>query len=254
MERGTFRSGRSGRRRGRLRALVVLIVVGVAVDLALWFSPGPGDWRRLGFSLAVELVGSAVTYGLLVRWVEGGFEELRKEDRAELIEHMGSNVNAVALAAADSLRQRGSLRDGALRRAKLLMANLRGANLRDASLEGADFWGADLEAADLWGADLRRANLLLTNLAGARLRFANLQAANLWGADLKGANLLQANLQGARLTEAWFDEATVMPDGTAWTPYLDVTQFTDPEHDGFWRSESPSSPAYWRSHEEYGAD
>jgi len=36
-----------------------------------------------------------------------------------------------------------------------------------------------------------------------------------------------------------------MPDGTAWRSYLDVAQFTVPEHDGFWRSESPSSLAYW---------
>jgi hypothetical protein len=254
MERGTFRSERSGRHRARLRALVVLVVVGIAVDLALWFTPGPADWRRLGLSLAVELVGSAVTYGLLVRWVEVGFEEPQQEDRAELIERMGSNVNAVALAAADNLLQRGWLRDGALREAKLLMANLRGANLRGASMEGANFWGADLEGADLWGADLRRANLLLTNLEGARVRFANLQGANLWGADLKGTNLLESNLQGARLTEAWFSEGTVMPNGAAWTPYLDVAQVTDPDHDGFWRSESPSSPAHWRGREEYGPD
>lgn len=245
MERDAFRSGRSGRRRGRLRALVAAVVVGIAVDLALWFTSGPGDWRRLGLGLAVEPVGSAVTYGLLVRWVEGGFEQPQGEDPADLIERMGSNVNAVALAASDNLRQRGWLRDGALREAKLVMADLRGANLRDASLEGANFWGADLEGANLWGADLRRASLLLTDLEGARLRFANLQGANLWGADLKGTNLLQSNLQGARLAEAWFNEVTVMPDGTAWTPYLDVAQFTDPEHDDFWRSESPSSLAYW---------
>jgi hypothetical protein len=251
MERSAFRSGPSGRRRRRLRVLVVVVVIGIAVDLALWFASGPGGWQLLGLSLVVELVGSAVTYGLLVRWVEGEFEQPNEEDPADLIERMGSNVNAVALAATENLRQHGWLRDGVLREARLLMANLRGANLRGASLEGVDFWGADLEGADLWGADLRRANLLLANLEGARLRFANLQAANLWGADLRGTNLLESNLQGARLAEASFSEGTVMPNGAAWTPYLDVAQFTDPEHDGFWRSESPSSPAYWRGREEY---
>jgi hypothetical protein len=254
MERGTFRNGRSRKQKGRLRVLVVAVVVGIAVDLALWFTSGPGDWRRLALSLAVELVGSAVTYGLLVSWVERAGAEPREEDAADLIERMGSNVNAVALAAANNLRQRGWLRDGSLRQARLLMANLRGANLRDANLEGASLWGAELQGADLWGANLQRSSLLLTNLQGARLRFANLQGANLWGADLTGANFLQSNLQGARLAEAWFNESTVMPDGTAWTPYLDVAQFTDPDHDGFWRSESPSSPAYWRGREEYGPD
>jgi len=254
MERRTFRSGRAKKRPGRLRILLVAVIVGVAVDLALWFGSGPGDWRRFGLSLAVELIGAVVTYALLVRWVEGRVQEEEEEDPADLVERMGSNVNAVALAAADNLRERGWLRDGALREARLLMANLRGANLRDANLQGVNLWGADLQGADLWGTDLQRANLLLVNLQGARLRFANLQGANLWGAELQGANLLQANLQGARLAEAWFNENTVLPDGTAWTPYLDMAQFTDPEHDGFWRSESPSSPAYWHDREEYGPD
>jgi hypothetical protein len=254
MGRRTFRSGRSKKQTGRLRILIVAVIVGVALDLTLWFGSGTGDWRRFGLSLAVELIGAVVTYGLLVRWVEGRREEEEEEDATDVIERLGSNVNAVALAAADNLRQRGWLRDGALREAKLLMANLRGANLRDANLEGVNLWGADLQGADLWGADLQRANLLLANLQGARLRFANLQGANLWGADLQGTNLLQSNLQGARLSEAWFNESTVMPDGTAWTPYLDIAQFTNPEHDGFWRSESPSSPAYWRDREEYGPD
>ena len=252
MGRRTFRSGRSRVERERLRILFAVILIGAAINLALWL--GSGDWRRFGFGLAMELIGAAVTYLLLVRWVEARADEEVEENAADLIERMGSNVNAVALAAADNLRQRGWLRDGALREARLLMANLRGANLRDANLQEVNLWGADLQGADLWGADLRRANLLLSNLQGARLRFANLQGANLWGADLQGANLLQANLQGARLSEAWFNEQTVLPDGTAWTPYLDMAQFTDPEHDGFWRSESPSSPAYWHDREEYGPD
>ncbi len=254
MGRRTFRSRRSKKQTGRLRILTVAVIVGAAIDLTLWLGSGSGDWRRFGLSLAVELIGATATYFLLVRWVEERVEEEAEEHPADLIERMGSNVNAVALAAADNLRQRGWLRDGAMREARLLMANLRGANLRDANMQEANLWGADLQGADLWGADLRLANLLLANLQGARLRFANLQGANLWGADLQGANLLQANLQGARLAEAWFNEHTVLPDGTAWTPYFDIAQFTDPEHDGFWRSESPSSPAYWHDREEYGPD
>lgn len=254
MGRRTFRSGRSRKQTGRLRILIVAVIVGAAIDLVLWLGSGPGDWRRFGLSVAVELVGAAATYFLLVRWVEERVEEEVEEQPTDLIERMGSNVNAVAVAAADNLRQRGWLRDGSMREARLLMANLHGANLRDANLQEVNLWGADLGGADLWGADLRQSNLLLANLQGARLRFANLQGANLWGAELQGANLLQANLQGARLAEAWFDEHTVLPDGTAWTPYLDIAQFTDPEHDGFWRSESPSSPAYWHDREEYGPD
>jgi hypothetical protein len=234
--------------------LIIAVMVGAAIDLTLWLGSGSGDWTRFGLGLAVELIGAVVTYLLLIRWVEDRVEEEQEEDPAELIERMASNVNAVAVGAADNLRQRGWLRDGSMREARLLMANLSGANLRDANLQEVNLWGADLQGADLWGADLRRANLLLANLQGARMRFANLQGANLWGADLQGANLLQANLQGARLAEAWFNERTVLPDGTAWTPYLDLTQFTDPDHDGFWRSDSPSSPAYWHEREEYGTD
>ena len=87
-----------------------------------------------------------------------------------------------------------------------------------------------VEAWNRWRAE----NPVIPNLQEADLRGANLQEANLWG----------ANLQGADLGGATFDENTMLPDGTKWTPGTDMGRFTDREHPDFWRSDDPASPAY----------
>lgn len=45
--------------------------------------------------------------------------------------------------------------------------------------------------------------------------------------------MIMANLQGANLLAAWFDEDTVLPDGTKWVPDTDMERFTDPDHPDF---------------------
>ena len=102
------------------------------------------------------------------------------------------------------------------------------------NLQEADLRGANLQEAILWLANLQEANLRVASLQEANLRVANLQEANLWG----------ANLQGADLGGATFDENTMLPDGTKWTPGTDMGRFTDREHPDFWRSDDPKSPAY----------
>ena len=97
----------------------------------------------------------------------------------------------------------------------------------------------NLQEADLRGANLQEAILWLANLQEANLRVANLQEANLWGTNLWGANL-----QGADLGGATFDENTMLPDGTKWTPGTDMARFTDSGHPDFWRSDDTQSPAY----------
>ena len=74
--------------------------------------------------------------------------------------------------------------------------------------------------------ELRRRGWLRDgSLQGAHLSEAILQEANLWGANLRGANLFEAK----------FDENTMLPDFTWWSPDTDLTRFTDPKHPDFWR-------------------
>ena len=80
----------------------------------------------------------------------------------------------------------------------------------------------------------------LDALAGLDLRAAFFTDANLDGADLSGANLTHAHLAGANLDGVRFDETTILPDESYWTPESDLSRFTDPDHPDFYRP-----PGYW---------
>ena len=201
--------------------LTILVLVGIASDLALWLASDSEDWKGLGLNLATELIGAVATYSLFELFI--GRREAIESEKARLIAELGSSVNDVAVAAADRLGQRGWLYDGSVRRKRLYLANLEGANL----------WMADLEGADLRRANLEKAILRWANLKGADLQEANLKRVDLRDADLEWADLRGANLEGATL-----------PDGTEWTPDTDMARFTDPHHPDFWRSDDPDSPAY----------
>jgi uncharacterized protein YjbI with pentapeptide repeats len=202
-----------------------------------------------------------------------------------LIWHLGSIVNEETMRVAEELRTAGWLQDGSLegarlwranlqevrlwranlkkaslreanlqgtdlieadlRGADLVKANLQGASLLGTKLEGVTLWEANLQGASLWGANMRLASLWHANLQETRLWQTNLQGASLEWANLRGANLREANLIEASFSEAIFDETTVLPDRTAWTPNVNLARFTNPEHPKFWRSDNPESPAYW---------
>jgi uncharacterized protein YjbI with pentapeptide repeats/O-antigen/teichoic acid export membrane protein len=148
----------------------------------------------------------------------------------------GANLRQAVLAGADAQEARLALAD--LRGADLSRSNFRGADLLKAQLQGATLTGADfqdahlgeaqLQEARLMDADLQRAALTGAILTGADLTGAILQAAYLDAADLSGANLTGADLQWARLDNAQFDETTVLPDGTLWTPEVDLYRFIRP--------------------------
>jgi uncharacterized protein YjbI with pentapeptide repeats len=160
-----------------------------------------------------------------------------------------------------------------LKAAKLSKANLRETELSQANLRNADLWQASLRGALATGITLSAANLSDANVQDAELSYAGLQDAVLLGANLKGAILSNADLQGAvlgaddpgaqpyyvdfaliyrgevevkheRPPDAHFDDSTVLPDGTLWSPDTDMKRFTDPAHPDFWRSADPQSPAY----------
>ncbi len=215
----------------RVGVLLILILVALVSSLGalLW---GNQEWDGLALNFGTEMAGAVVTYALLELFIgrrerrEAEREAERKEreaKKADLIAQLGSQVQDVAIAAAEELRRHGWLYDG--------------------SLQGADLAEANLQEATLMGADLQRANLVMANLQRAMLAHANLQGAYLWEASLQGAYLGMANLQGAHLTGAnlqgaYLDQYTILPDGTRWTPDTDMARFTDPDHPDFWRPDA----------------
>jgi uncharacterized protein YjbI with pentapeptide repeats len=223
------------------------------------------DWGESWLqNFSTEMFGAFLTF-ILLELVVGSRQQREAELKAEqqlkqrLIIQMRSQDNAIALQALDELDAHGWLEDGSLQGAHLWGANLQGAGLLQANLQGASLGGANLQGANLVGANLQGARLSGANLQGADLKYANLQRAQLWeaklqrshlwianlqGANLVGANLqgaelyqvnlqqavlVRANLQGAKLQSAVFDEDTLLPDGTRWTPDTDMTQFTQPD-------------------------
>ncbi|MEM6281929.1 MAG: pentapeptide repeat-containing protein [Chloroflexota bacterium] len=151
------------------------------------------------------------------------------------------------------------LRSAKLARADLREINLEGANLWNANLEGSNLWCANLTMADMWRANLTGSYLKETNLEGANLAsanfekaelsYANLGQVNLTSANLEKANLWQVNLKEAMIARASFHESTILPDAQNmgdwfepihdkfWTPYTDMTRYTNPNHPDFWQPE-----------------
>jgi uncharacterized protein YjbI with pentapeptide repeats len=175
--------------------------------------------------------------------------------KTKLIAELGSRDEMLVLNALHHLAKQGWIYDGSLRGAKVEEAQWHGvmlpyvdlcgvdlseacvgeaflgdANLQGAMLIGTDFTDAILLNANLQGANLTGAILYETCLAGTRLIDACLTRANLTHTDLSGADLC-----GANFDYAVFDENTVLPDGTYWSPTCDLRRFTDPTYPDFWQ-------------------
>ena len=87
--------------RKTVRLVLVLLVVGVGLTLLSWAVWRTWDWERLALNLGTELVGAALTYLLLARWVG---EEEEEEDKPLLVE-MSDDVKDVAVDAAGKVRK-----------------------------------------------------------------------------------------------------------------------------------------------------
>jgi uncharacterized protein YjbI with pentapeptide repeats len=124
------------------------------------------------------------------------------------------------------------LQGAILTEAQLHGANLKGADLRFAIANNAQLEAANLQSSLLFGCKFQGANLRRTKLQGA-----NLVAALMWNADLKGAEL-QGAITKNEAGETLFDETTILPDGTNWTPGRDMRQFTHPDE---WAREHPDT-------------
>jgi hypothetical protein len=178
-----------------------------------------------------ELASIALTILIIDRLNERRVDQHHKE---ELILQMGSPDNSFAIEAVRMLGAQGWLEGKTLKHARLSRANLEGANLQKVNLEDAR----------LPLANLRRVKLNNANLTCSYLQGANLENANLCGASLKGANLNDTNLLHVHFdSQTQFDESTILPDCTYWSPGADISRFTDSEHRDFWRSHNPNSPA-----------
>jgi uncharacterized protein YjbI with pentapeptide repeats len=162
---------------------------------------------------------------------------------------------------------RAEMQSVQLEKASLVKSNLLGANLYKANMKGAILTEANLSKANLSHCNLQGAFLDETNLTNSNLRSAELCNTGIYG-DLRGADLTDANLEGAhfwginllngffvlpdddtedvdpellasqkhgRLLQVTFDQRTVLPDGSFWTPDTDMKKFTSPINPGYFR-------------------
>jgi len=116
--------------------------------------------------------------------------------------------------------------------ADLTRSNLSGSNLPSSKFFGANLGSvnltnANLEAADLSEARLRYSKLNGANLAGSTYGGADFYEAELRGTDFRGAKLgvkpeldeddNQVDYESASFFEAYFDNETILPDGTKYS-------------------------------------
>lgn len=139
-------------------------------------------------------------------------------DKKQLIEAL-HHPETVA-SAIETLKAEGWLEDGSLHHAMLAEVDFSHQYLMQADLQSADLSGANLQHCDLFGAKLAEATLRSADLTGAYL-----DAANLAGADLSNANLKDADIGSA-----FFDRSTTLPDSKRWSPELDLSCYTNPQH------------------------
>ena len=165
-------------------------------------------------------------------WPEGEFSETHPEDDDAYVLDEDS---------LDGLVQEGDVEDIITTLDSVAGMDFSGLILRDLALWGRDFsdailWGSDLSYAVLAETNLTCADLTDSDLTGADLTGANLTSCNLTGAKLKDANLgkailknadfTAAELSNAKLTATIFDESTILPNGSNWTPDVDILKFT----------------------------
>jgi uncharacterized protein YjbI with pentapeptide repeats len=199
--------------------LLILVATGCGI-VSQWYGRKEKDfdsdeWKSSFWQgVSTEMIGALVT-GFMVFFIVGAGAETDR--KAELIRKMGSQINDVALSAAEEMRVSGWLLDGSLRGADLHGASLPDANMRgvvlsdsqlyEANLQGADMYGANLSNAVMWGINLSDANLIVANMQNTDLISANMSGATLRGADLSGAGLFDSDLSNAELHDANFSGA-----------------------------------------------
>lgn len=212
---------------------VVLVGVGIWIGSRLFADDG-------GYvtNLYTEFISIGVTVFILDLLAR------RRQNRYELnrlIDRVRSENTLIAAMACEELVNTGRAHDGSLHNRDLSYANLyhyeewQGAQLNSANLTYANLSNiilnrANLEQANMTNASLdnislRRANLRHSHLVHAQLVDADLFDADLTGANLRGAILTDAVLENALVKSVVLNRATMLPDGTYWTPGRSLTEF-----------------------------
>lgn len=150
------------------------------------------------------------------------FDEAERVEYGELTNMLRTSTSPQeAREAANRLREREWLLNGAMKGITLQGADLRGVDFSDAILIDADMDEVDLSLADCSGADFEDASLIDAKLEGAKLEGANFAGADLTGAKLKGANCDAADFRDAIVTMDQLEEVesledAILPDGSQW--------------------------------------
>jgi hypothetical protein len=199
-------------------------------------------WSDFLQNISTEFFGAVVTTLLLGLGVLifDQYQEIQNQ-KDNLILQMNSPDRVLAIEAVRILASEGWLFDGTLNNKNfadvnlegtrfLAQANLKGANLNNANLRASNLRGANLEDTSLVEANLEGSRLIEVNLRRANLTASNLTRVDLTDADLSGADLTVANLQDVILDNVIWDNSSILPDGTTWTPDRDLSKFTNSEN------------------------
>jgi len=191
-------------------------------------------------NIYTEIISIGITIVILDR-----INEYRETQRLkkQLRRDAGSRSNTTALSAIDSMRHEGWLvgKSGLLEKQSLRRSNLDQSYLRYAQLYKTDLYRSSLVEADLIEADMKFSNLTHANLEGAwlyrtqlngaELSYVNFEKARFGGVNFYGANLKHANLTNVGSWEGKKPPLVpLLPDGTQWTPDVDMEKFTNPAH------------------------
>ncbi|MCY4064124.1 MAG: pentapeptide repeat-containing protein [Chloroflexi bacterium] len=114
-------------------------------------------------------------------------------------------------------------------------ADMSGANLEEFfipedNIDEEFHWdNVNLSEANLTGAVLPKQSFRNANLSGAVMKEAQLVRTDFSNADLKDTDFTDADLTCADFTSArFYPFSTILPDGTYWDEYTDMTRFTGP--------------------------
>ncbi|MEQ9031068.1 MAG: pentapeptide repeat-containing protein, partial [Aggregatilineales bacterium] len=129
---------------------------------------------------------------------------------------------------ADGTQRRWKLGEGWLDAPNTKRANLSGTYLRDDFTE-VDFHRVNLSNSHIQDASFQRANLRGANLSGTHIERVTFTGADLTDADLTGMFIIKYMYERAFLVTNYsrviFDETTILPDGTNWSPERDLAEF-----------------------------
>lgn len=220
-----------------------LVLIGVWIG-SLLFTEGYAT------NIYTEMLSIFVTILVLDRLNEWrNTQQLKRQ----LTREASSRDNSTALNAVDWLRAEKwlTIDDDS----PLLMR----AKLSRASLENAYLYEANLKNTILYKCNLSHADLSKANMIDTFLHRATLDHTSLFNTDFRHAALGNVSLRHAKYIEtAHFDEHTILPDALPikdengktiqnevghyvydkyWTPDVDMTRYTDPNHPDFWQPE-----------------